>query len=172
MENEIWLQITEFPDYEVSNKGRVRDLRRGGKILDHRIKDGSINVALRASKNFFRCRRLAKLVWSAFVDPKVPYGAQFEYKNGDKSDCSIENLIRKNHGRKTVYELPVGFMDQLKDLVRTIESQNFIIDVVTMLTLVSLHVDIHGEQYDRHPPLEQLMMMYADIKKYIKEFGE
>jgi hypothetical protein len=169
MDNEIWVKIAEFADYEISNLGRVRDNLKGGRILKQSSQEGSAAVHLRSGM-FYRSRRLAKLVWLSFVDPTVDYKVQFDFLNGDKFDCRLENLQKKNTSVKTPYELPTGFVDELKSLVHIIESHDFIIDSVTILTLVSLHVDIFGDRYDRYKPADQLMMMYADIKKYIKDF--
>lgn len=120
--SEIWRPVADFPDYEVSNLGRVRSLKmRGGfgprrradspRILKQYIDSyGRAKVGLRDNGRS-STKTVSVLVLEAFVGPR-PGDSRFvvgSHLNGDPSDNRVENLIWEtqkenlarvtNHGR-------------------------------------------------------------------------
>lgn len=89
---EEWRPIDGFPDYEVSDLGRIRSHKRGDlRILKlGKDKDGYVQVVL--STGSTRCtKRVHQLVLLAFAGPRPP-GAETRHLNGDKADNRPLNL--------------------------------------------------------------------------------
>lgn len=90
---ERWVEIEDFPDYLVSNWGRVIN------SMTDRIKEPSVNQqgiphVLLVRKNKQHRRGLALLVAEAFLD--APEREQFDTVinlNGDRLDCRAKNLM-------------------------------------------------------------------------------
>jgi hypothetical protein len=96
MTPELWLSISDFPNYEVSSLGRVRRTNnsarwKAGMILgDRPDKDGYARVVLYASRAT-KSLRVHRLVAEAFIG-QIPEGMQVNHKNGAKDDNKLENL--------------------------------------------------------------------------------
>jgi len=63
LDGELWKQIENFPDYEVSNLGRVKSFKRNkvsGQILrQKKDKDGYLDIGLcKNGKKFYKTHRL------------------------------------------------------------------------------------------------------------------
>ena len=92
---EYWADITDFPNYEVSNQGAVRNR------LTLRYLRGGINqkgyhyVVLRSEGHSYN-RSIHKLVVAAFLTPPgrnlVPI-----HRDGDRSNNSSDNFIWRSH---------------------------------------------------------------------------
>lgn len=91
MKNEVWKEIPGFPDYQVSNLGRVMSYRNqyghGPRIIHgEKTKTGYIQVSL--NKRRFKVHRLVAL---AFI-PNPDGLPQINHKNEIKTDNRAENL--------------------------------------------------------------------------------
>ena len=91
MKNEVWKEIPGFPDYQVSNLGRVMSYRNqyghGPRIIHgEKTKTGYIQVSL--NKRRFKVHRLVAL---AFI-PNPDELPQINHKNEIKTDNRAENL--------------------------------------------------------------------------------
>ena len=99
MEEEIWKIIQEFPDYEVSNLGRVRSWRKYGKFRRdeplykqpsiHKIR-GYYFISIR-SQNGTYCRDIHRLVASAFLEP-IEGKNTVDHINRNRLDNRVCNL--------------------------------------------------------------------------------
>lgn len=96
MTQEVWRSHSNFPLYEVSDRGRVRNLKAGRKYPAGHIHVGQLDkngyhvVLLRIDGK----RKLAKvhrLVVTAFLE-EIPVEKQVNHKNGQKADNRLENL--------------------------------------------------------------------------------
>jgi hypothetical protein len=91
---EEWVAINGYPNYAVSNCGRVINITRN-TILKHRPNDeGDMRVSLSANGRVrdFYVRRLVAEAFFTGYDPRE----QVIHYNGDKEDCSVNNLrLRK-----------------------------------------------------------------------------
>jgi hypothetical protein len=89
MVDELLRPIYGFDGYAISNRGRVRNIKRGQCLTACVNKDGVLQVNLsRGGKTY--CRLVHRLVFEAFVGP-VPPGECVRHK-GDKLDNRPDNL--------------------------------------------------------------------------------
>ena len=84
---ERWLTIVEHPDYEVSNKGRVRNKRNGRVLKPMPNRDGGYyRVALNG-----KCYYIHRLVAGAFFDGDH-HNIDVNHIDGNKSNNELPNL--------------------------------------------------------------------------------
>ncbi len=96
MTEEIWKDIPNFDDYQVSNLGRVKSFKRKKPIiLKGGINQGYPYVLLR-NQGESVARRVHRLVLSAFVGP-CPDGMESCHNNDIKNDNRLENLRYDTH---------------------------------------------------------------------------
>ena len=89
---EDWRPVVGWEDlYEVSDEGRVRNLRTGHLLAFQRLPKGYLTVELR-QRGRPRYRRLVhRLVLFAFVGP-CPDGHECNHQDGDKTNNHLGNL--------------------------------------------------------------------------------
>lgn len=117
MSREVWIDAHEFEGfYEVSNLGRVRNIR-DGYILASALDGG--RPVLTLCKNGERLnRRLHVLVLSSFCGPRPFEGAHAAHNDGNSENCILSNLRwatpvenqadRERHGTKIEGEAVFG----------------------------------------------------------------
>lgn len=98
--NEKWLSIAGFPDYQVSNMGRVRSRKKsikfplpenGWRILKGgKDKDGYRRLVLCTEDNR-KSVKIAHLVYEAFIGERSP-DKVIRHRNGNNQDDRAENL--------------------------------------------------------------------------------
>ena len=67
MLNELWKEVQEFPNYQISNKGRIRN--KSGRVLKTFIQNQGYEVATLSNKSIKSAKRtIHRLVASAFVE--------------------------------------------------------------------------------------------------------
>lgn len=88
---EIWKPITEFEGfYEVSNTGKVRNIKRNKELVSCKNNHGYLQVLL--CKNGKRkCVRVHKLVALAFIDNPHNYDC-INHKDENKTNNYVDNL--------------------------------------------------------------------------------
>ena len=107
MEKEIWRNIKDYPDYQVSNMGRVKSLKFGKeKILkNNKVSSGYLQVNLSKDgkqKTYY----IHRLVATAFITNPNNL-SEVNHKNEDKTDNRVENLewcnskYNLNYGTRT-----------------------------------------------------------------------
>jgi hypothetical protein len=93
-----WIRVAGFPDYEVSDEGQVRSMRRGKpRVLKARPQAESrkgnlpyLAVALYGDEGR-RDRHVAHLVLETFVGPR-PANAEVRHLNSNPQDNRLSNL--------------------------------------------------------------------------------
>ena len=87
---EWWLQLKDFPDYDVSNEGRIRN-RRSGRILKPQQNDrGYEQISIRKN-NKYHNQRVHRLVADTFFDGDHE-GYDVNHIDGNKRNNHISNL--------------------------------------------------------------------------------
>lgn len=87
-----WRRIDEFPNYEVSEDGRVRNADTAHVMVLTRNQQGVIQVGLMKDRQQYK-RGVALLVARAFLPP--PPTSAFNTPinlDGDRSNCHVDNL--------------------------------------------------------------------------------
>ena len=90
---ERWLPVAGFPGYEVSDQGRVRSNKRGGRILSLEHTKNSFSGYHRVTLYHKGPHRVSvhRLVLETFVGP-CPPGLQGCHANDDGTDNRLSNL--------------------------------------------------------------------------------
>ena len=86
---EIWKTIEDFPGYEISDRGRVRNKKTNSIMIPGISKQGYLHVGLRKNgvrKNVY----IHRLVASSFLGKNDDLVVN--HKDGNKSNNSLENL--------------------------------------------------------------------------------
>lgn len=101
---EKWVPIDEFPDYEISNRGRVRNARTK-KIRTLFRKDDRIYAVFLSRRNKTTTRSVDRLVTLAFVScPLHPFRVYHspEHIDGDTLNNDATNLrwVYKNYDNR------------------------------------------------------------------------
>ena len=102
--NEIWKTIEGYPNYQVSNKGRIKSIERKVKsrygsiytrkekiLKPQKDKDGYLMVNL-YKENKMKTMKVHRLVAAAFVQNESLFNTDINHKNEIKSDNRAENL--------------------------------------------------------------------------------
>lgn len=116
-----WAPIEEFPGYAVSSDGRVRNIDTGRLLVLTRNQQGVIQVGLMKDGAQFK-RGVALLVAKAFLPP--PPSPAFNTPinlDGDRSNCSIDNLVWRPRWfaikyHQQFYNDQRGFNDPIVDI--------------------------------------------------------
>lgn len=85
---EYWVGIKSFPDYQVSNHGRVRNKKN--KILKPYLTRGYLRVSL-YNESGRKCKLVHRLVAEAFI-PNTDNKPDVNHINGCKNDAHACNL--------------------------------------------------------------------------------
>jgi len=91
---EIWRTVEEFPDYEVSNLGRVRSMKRANPIIltpwKHKFGYDFVSLSVRGQKQYKRL--IHGLVCHAFHGPKPSPSHEVAHADGSVENNSADNL--------------------------------------------------------------------------------
>jgi hypothetical protein len=110
--NEIWTEMWDFPNYEISSLGNVRNLKTGRLLTVRQDGKEYRMVSLYYNKKKY-LKRVGRYVWMSFY--KQFCSNTIHHKNGDAGDDRLENLTcipmkensryRKDYSRKNKYNL-------------------------------------------------------------------
>jgi len=97
MSDEIWKYIDGFPDYEVSNMGRIKSYKNEQERILKPSIDGTgyYNVKLRKNGKMYT-KRVHQLVLKTFVGP-CPEGMECCHNGGNHLNNRLENLRWDTH---------------------------------------------------------------------------
>ena len=97
---EVWKDIAEFPGYQVSDLGRVRN--KNGLILKQRIrKDYYASINLYLNKDTFKSFSIHRLVGIAFIPNPENYPT-INHINRNRSDNRLINLEWASYSKQNI----------------------------------------------------------------------
>lgn len=101
MLEELWQPIEGFPNYEISNYGRVVNVKTGYELKNWVCGKGGRYLRVELSKNslrraFFLHRLVAREFFLQYND-----SVEVQCKNGNYHDCTVANITI--HQPETVY---------------------------------------------------------------------
>ena len=95
MQEEIYIQIEEFPNYQVSNQGNVRNIKTG-RILKQRLrKDGYKDVIIHLEGKKYN-KTVHKLVANAFLE-NLDNKKCVDHIDNNKENNNFDNLRFATH---------------------------------------------------------------------------
>ena len=109
---EVWKKINGFEDYEISNLGRVKSLKKGELILKNVLNKGYFNVWL-CKNNSSKKMLVSRLVALNFIDNNYNYLC-VNHINGIKTDNRVENLEWCTHSENTLHAFKTGLKKPIK----------------------------------------------------------
>lgn len=118
MEPEIWKEVEEFPNYSVSNYGRIHNNRNDSIMATSRGTFGHIKISLMDSRTRERfTRSVAVIVAEAFVDRPDELSDQVIVLDGDLSNVAAWNLAWRprqfawKYARQLRTQQPIQFLN-------------------------------------------------------------
>ena len=108
---EEWRTIAEFPDYEISNLGRIRRLTtqrrwKAGHIRKITSNGRYPNLSLYKHGQSYM-RYIHRLVMEAFVGP-CPPGQECNHKDGNRMNFALDNLEWITHSENEIHAHNIG----------------------------------------------------------------
>lgn len=108
--DEIWKRIKNFPDYQISNYGRVKSFKqnkKNGKILKNSENShGYFVVELFNEKR--KVKKIHKLVYEAFIE-NIENNECVHHKNENKLDNYFKNLNKLSKKEHDEYHTNIRF---------------------------------------------------------------
>ena len=169
MKKEHWKVIEEFPDYEVSDKGRIRRLTTSkhtckGKIKNTSISNVGYELVFFSKKGKIYSRTVHRLVAIAFL-PKPEGCNEVNHKDENKLNNTVENLEWCTHK----YNMNYGTVQERKSeklKQRTVEYCTVSIPVKTTIYLLD-----GKTYYDRKQVAQELKMTLGRICQMLQSGG-
>lgn len=90
METEKWVKIIDFPNYEVSNLGRVKNIK-SNKIMKLGFDKDGYNIVMLSNKNIRKLFKVHRLVAEAFI-PNTENKPQVNHIDSQRSNNNVKNL--------------------------------------------------------------------------------
>lgn len=107
---EIWKTISEYPNYEVSSEGRVRNIKTGRVLRPCNTGIGYLKVGLsRGKKQSKKQITIHRLVANAFI-PNPDSQPCVNHINGIKTDNRVENLEWVSYSENTLHAYKKGLL--------------------------------------------------------------
>ena len=159
MKREHWKVIEEFPDYEVSDKGRIRRLTPAkhtykGKIKKTYISNVGYELVFFSKKDKIYSRTVHRLVAIAFL-PKPDGCDEINHKDENKLNNTVENLEWCTHK----YNMNYGTLQERKSKKqRIIEYCTISVPVKTTIYLLD-----GKTYYNRNQVAQELQLSVARI---------
>ena len=122
MSHEVWKEIENYPDYEISSHGRVKSFKidslHGNILSATNSKGWYLSVGL-CNANGRKLHRIHQLVAAAFISKIMNTETiiEIDHIDGDKQNNHVDNLrylTKKQHHKKTLYENK----DMVKGMIR------------------------------------------------------
>lgn len=96
MPAEKFAELKAFPNYRISDSGRVINKTNGHEIRPYKSGEGFLQVRLSNAKET-RTFTLHRLVAYLFMKDYEP-DKRLKFKNEDRKDCNVRNLVHSSQG--------------------------------------------------------------------------
>ncbi len=94
MIDEVWQTIPEFSNYQISNLGRVYNIKQGHIMSTSLTNHGHVKITLKSDWSSERfTRSVAQMVAEAFVEPPSLFCDTVIILDGNFSNVSASNLV-------------------------------------------------------------------------------
>lgn len=110
---EEWRTIRNYPRYEVSNLGKVRNIVTGRILVNCREKRGYLTVSLYPGK---KTHMVHLLVAQSFLGP-CPKGQECRHDDGNPGNPSLSNLLYGTRAENRADSYRHGTRNAQKDLL-------------------------------------------------------
>ena len=167
MEEEIWKDIEEFPSYQASDLGRIRNKNRNNILSPIKDKDGYLKVHLNNDRTI---RFVHRLVAITFI-PNPENKPQVNHKDGNKENNSVWNLEWCTSKENNMHALNTGLRKQ-STRVRIVETGEVfpsIKDCAEAIGARPQNVQAALNNYGHHKTVRGLHIEYANTEKEDKK---
>lgn len=117
-----WVEIPEFPDYDVGSSGKVRNAFTGRVLRATANQSGLVYVGLMDVDGVQRQRSLALLVARAFIPQPMEHWDTPINLDGNRWDCSVGNLVWRTRWYALHYHRQFLFAPVIDQAIRNIET--------------------------------------------------
>ena len=160
MKQEHWKVIEEFPDYEVSDKGRIRRLTPGkctykGKIKNTSISNVGYELVFFNKKDKIYSRTVHRLVAIAFL-PKPDGCNEINHKDENKLNNTVENLEWCTHK----YNMNYG---TVQERIRNKPKKPFEYCTISVPVKTTIYLLDGNTYYNRNQVAQELQLSVARI---------
>lgn len=87
---ELWKNIIDFPSYDVSTLGNVRNVKKGRLMKSQKDKDGYVVIGLYNQKKY-KMSKVHRLVAEAFI-PNPDNKPVIDHRDGNRANNDVSNL--------------------------------------------------------------------------------
>lgn len=182
MQEEYWIKLNEFPDYEISNLGNVKSISRntttnaghiGTKHYTKRLKERILTPVLQntgycqytLTKDKVLYRFLAhRLVALAFI-PNLENKPCVNHINGIKNDNRVENLEWVTPSENILHAFKNGLMHSQKYYTNKFGKDHC---RSKLLRVTSFDGDLIGEYYGTSEASRELKIPQGKISQYCR----
>ena len=129
---EEWNTINDYPNYEVSNTGKVRNRGTGRILKPYNNRGGYLSVVLMSPKGERKFCLVHRLVAMAFIPNPHDY-PQVNHMDGNKDNNCVENLEWCTCRMNIKHAREMGLIDHYKTPVAQIDRHGHIVAVFESL---------------------------------------
>jgi hypothetical protein len=113
LEGEVWGEHYEFPEYLISNRGRIKSKIRN-KLISQRVHERYYDCRIKNKSGKNKSPRVHRLVAEVFVR-KVEGQAIVNHIDGNKLNNNVENLEWSTPSENAQHAIKTGLMNYRKD---------------------------------------------------------
>lgn len=124
---EIWKKIKDYPNYEISNLGKVRALKYYSNvhkkyyerilILKQKTNKWGYNFVGLSNENGRKNKSIHRLVAETFI-PNINNCKEVNHKDGNKNNNKVQNLEWCNRKDNIIHAYKLGLKKPIQEYIR------------------------------------------------------